>query len=393
MSNPVPRFAVVDMPDAQGGLVDFLRGVRARLRHPTLVLTLLLLVGAQLAFRLAHLGQTTLGENRLIFPDSAWKAVLLMQAVFVASLVLGAIVADEAVARGANRWPTYLGALLIGSAFAAWAQYALNRGLGWVEVQIVLPNGGPAMPPSFRPAQLFFGSLLYGTCGYFVYVNHRTARHAADRMRAAELQRAKSRRRTLESRLQAMQARVEPQFLFNTLAQVSELYERDATIGGRMLDDLIAYLRAALPHLRESSSTLGRELELARAYLDIMRVRLGERLVFEIDVPEIARSARMPPMMLLPLVDHALVYGLQPGDGHGSILIQTVARDGRLCLQVTDSGAGFVTSAGDSGLASIAERLEALYGKDALFELERMRERGTRATLDIPYESTDLRDR
>jgi len=190
-----------------------------------------------------------------------------------------------------------------------------------------------------------------------------------------------------------MQARVEPQFLFNTLAQVSELYERDATIAGRMLDDLIAYLRAALPHLRESSSTLGRELELARAYLDIMRVRLGERLVFKIDVPEIARSARMPPMMLLPLIDHALVYGLQPSDGHGSILIQTVARDGRLCLQVTDSGAGFVTNAGDSGLASIAERLEALYGKDALFELERMHERGTRATLDIPYESTDLRDR
>ena len=393
MTNPVPRFAVVDVPDAQGGWADFLRGVRARLRPPVLALALLLLLGTQLAFRLAHLGQTTLGENRLIFPDSAWKAVLLTHAVFVASLVLGAIVADEAVARGARRWPTYLGALFIASAFAAWAQYALNGGFGWVEVEFVPASGGSARLPSFRPAQFFFGSLLYGTCGYFVYVNHRTARHAADRMRAAELQRAKSRRRTLESRLQAMQARVEPQFLFNTLAQVRELYERDPTIAGRMLDDLIAYLRAALPHLRESSSTLGRELELARAYLDIMRVRLGDRLAFEIDVPEVERSARMPPMMLLPLIDHALVYGLQPGDGQGSIRIQTVARAGRLRLQVTDSGAGFVTNADAGGLASIGERLEALYGKDALFELERMRERGTRATLDIPYESTDLRDR
>jgi sensor histidine kinase YesM len=106
---------------------------------------------------------------------------------------------------------------------------------------------------------------------------------AADRMRAAELARTLSRRRTLESRLQAMQARVEPQFLFNTLAQVRELYERDAVVAGRVLDDLISYLRAALPHLRESSSTLGQEIALARAYLDIMQVRLGERLEFSID--------------------------------------------------------------------------------------------------------------
>ena len=126
---------------------------------------------------------------------------------------------------------------------------------------------------------------------------------------------------------------------------------------------------------------------MARAYLDIMRVRLGERLVFEIDVPDLARSARMPPMMLLPLIDHALVYGLEPGDGRGSIRIQTDVRAGRLRLQMTDSGAGFVPGAAVDGLASIAERLEALYGDDAVFELERMRDRGTQATLEIPYET------
>ena len=87
-----------------------------------------------------------------------------------------------------------------------------------------------------------------------------------------------------------MQARVEPQFLFNTLAQVRQLYDSDAPLAGKMLDDLIAYLRAALPHLRESSSTLGKEAALARAYLDIVRVRLGERLAFDIVIPE--RSSR-----------------------------------------------------------------------------------------------------
>ena len=251
MSIQMPRFAVVDVPEAQGGCADFLRGVRARLRPHVLGLALLLLIATQLVFRIQHFGEKTLGDRLMIFPDSAWKAVLATEAVFVAFLVLAAIIADEAVARGARRWPTYLGALFIASALAAWIQSVLNNALGWVEVELTHRIGSPPSLPSFREAQLFFASVLYGTFGYFVYVNHRTARHAADRMRAAELERAKSRRRTLESRLQAMQARVEPQFLFNTLAQVRQLYERDPATAGKMLDDLIAYLRAALPHLRE----------------------------------------------------------------------------------------------------------------------------------------------
>jgi LytS/YehU family sensor histidine kinase len=190
-----------------------------------------------------------------------------------------------------------------------------------------------------------------------------------------------------------MQARVEPQFLFNTLAQVRELYERDAVLAARVLDDLISYLRAALPHLRESSSTLGQEIDLARAYLDIMRVRLGDRLDFSIDVPEAAKTARMPPMMLLPLIDHALVYGLQPGDPAGTLRIATKADRGRLRLAITDSGIAFLPGTHADGLENISHRLHALYGDDARFELERMHERGTRATLEIPYEATDGSDR
>src|SRR5206468_7152836 len=103
---------------------------------------------------------------------------------------------------------------------------------------------------------------------------------ATARLNAAQVQRAETQRRTLESRLQVLQARVEPQFLFNTLAQVRELYESDPAKGGEMLGNLIVYLRAALPHLRESTSTLGQEMDLVTAYLNIMRVRLGERLAF-----------------------------------------------------------------------------------------------------------------
>src|SRR5258706_13310422 len=97
-----------------------------------------------------------------------------------------------------------------------------------------------------------------------------------------------------------MQARVEPQFLFNTLAQVRELYEHDVAVAGRMLDDLMAYLRAALPHLRHSTSTLGQETALVQAYLDILRVRLGDRLRSDLDGPAAPRSFVEPPMVWWP---------------------------------------------------------------------------------------------
>jgi len=372
---PLPGLAVVDEPGAGDGPAAFARGVLRRMQPRLLLLALGFFGASQVLGWLAWFRQT-----RFVLPDWYWKASLLTDLLIVASVLLAVLIADEAVARGARRWTTYLGAVVVGCAFAAWAQ--------WQLISVLWLDNAPD-PETTQPLRIFWTSLLYSILACWVYVNVRTARLAADRMRAAELARAKSRRRTLESRLQSMQARVEPQFLFNTLAQVRELHERDAAVAGRMLEDLIAYLRAALPHLRESSSTLGQEIALARAYVDIMRVRLGERLAFEIDVPEAANSARMPPMMLLPLVDHALVNGPQPGDVGGTIAITTQAEDGRLRLTITDSGFAFLPGTHAGHIENIAERLHALYGEDAHFELERMGDRGTRAVLEIPYESTD----
>ena len=131
------------------------------------------------------------------------------------------------------------------------------------------------------------------------------ARLRADVLRNVQLERAKLARRTFESRLQAMQARVEPQFLFDTLAHVEALYETDADAAERMLDDLIVFLRKALPSLHESTSTVDAELSLARAWLDITKVRLDGRLQFAVTAPEDAAGIRMPPMLLLPLLERA----------------------------------------------------------------------------------------
>ncbi len=208
-------------------------------------------------------------------------------------------------------------------------------------------------------------------------------------MHAAELERTRTAKRTLESRLQAMQARVEPQFLFNTLAQVHDLYRADRAQGERMLDELIAYLRAAMPKMRDTSSTVGQELELVRAYLGIVRLRLGKQLAFEIDAAEqrIA-DARMPPMMLLPLVDHAIArHGASVPQATESMHIRAAVVDDRIRLAIADSGVGFLPESEGQAIADIRERLAALYGDAAQLELRRVDATVSTAVLEIPLQS------
>jgi LytS/YehU family sensor histidine kinase len=212
-------------------------------------------------------------------------------------------------------------------------------------------------------------------------------------MNAAQVRRADAQRRTLESRLQALQARIEPQFLFNTLAQVRALYESDPAKGGQMLGDLIVYLRAALPQLRDSTSTLEREVELANAYLNIMQVRLGGRLAFDIDVPQSVHSARMPPMILLPLLDHALHDGFSSSDAGGTIRIAAYASASKLRVEIAGSGAAFTAGGSAADLGDIQKRLHALYGDAGRLAFGSAGSDSSQALVEIPYESTDGRHR
>jgi len=232
----------------------------------------------------------------------------------------------------------------------------------------------------------FFEWLVLGGVATLIYIDRRRARAASARMRAAEIERSRAAKRTLESRLQALQARVEPQFLFNTLAQVRELYRASAERGERMLDELIAYLRAAMPRMRDTSSTVGQEIDLVRAYLGIVSLRLGERLAFDVQTPGDAADARMPPMMLLPLVDHAIAHGLGRPESIGSIRIRTRIVDEKVRLEIADSGVGFLPRSEDDGIAGIRERLSALYGSDASLVLRPKEGGTTEAVLEIRYE-------
>jgi signal transduction histidine kinase len=195
-------------------------------------------------------------------------------------------------------------------------------------------------------------------------------------------------RQLAEAQLRMMQAQVEPHFLFNTLASVDYLIETDPARASRMQKNLIQYLRVALPQMREGTSTLGREILQCRSYLEILKVRMDERLHFSINVPQSLLSASFPPMMLLTLVENAIKHGLEPKPEGGSLSVSAVIADGLLRVAVADSGMGFgVARRGGTGLglANVRERLQALFGAAASLVIDANSDGGTIATIVVPY--------
>ena len=208
---------------------------------------------------------------------------------------------------------------------------------------------------------------------------------AEARLHRAEAERQQLEKNVLEAKLQLMQAQVEPHFLFNTLANVQHLVETDAPAASRMLESLIQYLRAALPQMREAATTLGREIEMARAFLEIHRIRMGSRLEYAIDAPSHLTCLPFPPMMLLSLVENALKHGVDPCCESVSVTVRATHADGRLTVSVADTGEGIVPKKGGGvGLANIRERLKALYGPDARILLEENQPRGVVASIEVP---------
>ena len=223
------------------------------------------------------------------------------------------------------------------------------------------------------------------------YVKRREARAAAA-LHKAEAERHLLSKQAIEAELKLLQAQVEPHFLFNTLASVQYLTETDPKQAGVLLGHLIGYLRAALPQLRARSSTLGREISLAEAYLNILRMRIGPRLSFAIDVPDDLRDHRFPPNLLISLVENAIKHGVEPSADGGSVTLAARHADDSIVVTVTDTGhgaaAGNRTDGQGVGLTNIRERLAGLYGSRGRFTLEPAAPRGMRATLALPFEET-----
>jgi hypothetical protein len=191
--------------------------------------------------------------------------------------------------------------------------------------------------------------------------------------------------RALEAQLAALQAQVEPHFLFNTLANVRRLYEIDGAQGRRMLGSLLDYLRAALPAMRRSEAMLADEFGLVRAYLTVLQHRMGRRLRFEVGfAPEVGGVA-IPPLSVPTLVENAVRHGLAPLPEGGTVRVEASARDGGIVIAVRDDGAGFTGSSGSGvGLSNTRARLAAQFGGAAKLELRENHPRGVVAEIYLP---------
>ncbi len=227
-----------------------------------------------------------------------------------------------------------------------------------------------------------------GGFGYWLFHTIRTEKARAPQLADAECRRESLQAQMVEAHLCALQAQIEPHFLFNTLANVKRLYETAPARGREMLSSLINYLRAALPTMREPGSTLQREVELVRSFLTILQMRMGDRLTFAIEAPDELAAARVPPMVLPTLVENAIKHGLSPlpEGGHIDIRARSDGRD-HLLIEIADDGAGFSASGGSGvGLANTRSRLAALYGSEASLSLAMGTPRGVVATVRLPFQ-------
>jgi hypothetical protein len=200
-------------------------------------------------------------------------------------------------------------------------------------------------------------------------------------------------RQLAQARLQVLQAQVEPHFLFNTLATVDYLIETDPPRASKMQKALITYLRGALPQMRQQSSTLGRELRLVTSYLDLIKMRIEERLEVEIAVPEALRSAEFPPMMLQTLVENAIKHGIEPKPDGGRVRVAASLQNGQIAVEVSDTGVGLPdgelldgpTSGTGVGLQNIRDRLSMLYPGRSTLMLHSGAAGGTLVRITLPH--------
>ena len=205
--------------------------------------------------------------------------------------------------------------------------------------------------------------------------------------RQREREKAELEHAALDSRLRLLQAQVEPHFLFNTLANVRELVVSGSPQAATVLDHLITYLRAAVTRLHQTSSTVGQEVQLVRSYLELMHLRMPDRLQFALQVDQAALPMRCPPTTLLTLVENAVRHGIDPSEEGGRIDVIVRVENGRCVAEVRDTGAGLATpsSGPGTGLASLRERLQLAFGSGASHvRLSALVPRGASAEVAFP---------
>ena len=235
-----------------------------------------------------------------------------------------------------------------------------------------------------------FGLLFGGIISWFFYSRSRLI-EVQSRAREEELKRMAREKELIQAQLKLLQAQIEPHFLFNTLANVHSLIPTKPDLAATILENLNRYLRAALDHSRSESSSLSRELELLKAYLDIQKVRMGDRLSYHFDVPDSVAALPFPPMLLQPLVENAVKHGLEPTVAGGNIDLRARLHKNKIEMTLVDNGHGLEDNiVSGVGLSNVRERLHSLFGEQASFNIATSDSGGVIVCLSIPTEISSL---
>jgi LytS/YehU family sensor histidine kinase len=219
----------------------------------------------------------------------------------------------------------------------------------------------------------------------YFFISKSRLRTSMEEMQQERIKRLSSEKEALEANLRLLQAQIEPHFLFNTLSNVLSLIDTDPANGKVMLLDLIHYLRTSLSRTFPDRITLDQEMDILKAYLNIQKIRMGERLRFRIDLPAAVRQHPFPPMLLQPLVENAIKHGLEPKMEGGEVLINVTEEADLIRIEVADTGNGFSSFQNTGvGIGNVRDRIKLLYGEEGRLMLEENRPNGVRAIIEVP---------
>ncbi len=208
---------------------------------------------------------------------------------------------------------------------------------------------------------------IFGSVAVLYFTLRARAEYMAAKLQEKELNEERLTRLKTKAELEALQTKINPHFLFNTLNSIASLISENPKAAEETVEKLSELFRYSLRHAEKNTVTLTEELDLIRTYLEIEKVRLGDRLEYEVKCDERVREVELPAMLIQPLVENSIKHGIAPTIGGGTILVEAKEANGKCVIAVHDSGRGFqsLSDPNGFGLRSIQERLKLRYGEDA----------------------------
>jgi two-component sensor histidine kinase len=269
---------------------------------------------------------------------------------------------------------------------ALWILNLMTGGKFWAQ----WPTFGWGVGLAVHGLRVFAGRSVFGT---------EWEEKKVDEIMARENLKLVSREKQLmQAQMRMLQAQIEPHFLFNTLANIQSLIVRAPDKASLMMDNFIAYLRESLSASRAQEGTVQQEFALVRHYLDLIKIRMADRLQFELSLAPGLESTPLAPMLLQPLVENAIKHGLEPKVEGGVVRVdarRANASEGDwMLVTVEDNGLGFSENADSKGtgvgLSNLRERLAVLYDGRATIDIADTHP-GTRIRISIPLSENQIR--